>query len=104
MISRKYSHKTVKAYLCFNRDFLSHAGKSSSLISESDVKNYLLYLAEEKQSATSTLNQAINALKFYYRGILKRKFLYKIKRHRKDKKLPVVLSQEEVAKILTLQR
>lgn len=101
MISRKYSHKTVKAYLYFNRDFLSHAGKSSSVISESDVKNYLLYLAEEKQSATSTLNQAINALKFYYGGMLKRKFLYEIKRPRKDKKLPVVLSQEEVAKILT---
>jgi site-specific recombinase XerD len=61
----------------------------------------LLYLAEEKQSATSTLNQAINALKFYYGTMLKKKFLYEIKRPRKDKKLPVVLSKEEVAKILS---
>jgi site-specific recombinase XerD len=47
------------------------------------------------------LNQAINALKFYYGSMLKKKFLYEIKRPRKDKKLPVVLSQEEVAKILS---
>ncbi|MBM3212642.1 integrase, partial [Candidatus Poribacteria bacterium] len=62
---------------------------------------YLLYLVEEKEAATSTLNQAINALKFYYGTMLKKKFLYEIKRPRKDKKLPVVLSKEEAAKILS---
>jgi site-specific recombinase XerD len=47
------------------------------------------------------LNQAINALKFYYGTLLKKKFLYEIKRPRKDKKLPVVLNKEEVAKIIS---
>ena len=65
------------------------------------LKDYLLYLVEKKKAATSTLNVAINALKFYYGTMLKRKFLYEIKRPRKDKKLPVVLSKEEVAKILS---
>jgi len=41
---------------------------------------------EEKESATSTLNQAINALKFYYGTMLKKKFPYEIKRPRKHKK------------------
>ncbi|MDI6775981.1 MAG: tyrosine-type recombinase/integrase [Syntrophales bacterium] len=45
--------------------------------------------------------QAINAVKFYYGTMLKKKFLYEIKRPRKDKKLPVVLSKEKVAKILS---
>ncbi|MCM8803302.1 MAG: tyrosine-type recombinase/integrase, partial [Candidatus Omnitrophica bacterium] len=63
--------------------------------------NYLYCLAEEKQVATSTLNQVINALKFYYGTILKRNFVYEIKRPRKDKKLPVVLSKEEISKILS---
>lgn len=40
-------------------------------------------------------------MKHYYGTILKKKFIYEVKRPRKDKKLPVVLSQEEVAKILT---
>ena len=63
-------------------------------------KDYLLYLAEEKESATATINQAINALKFYYGSMLKKKFVYEVKRPRKDKKLPVVMSQDEVARIL----
>jgi site-specific recombinase XerD len=47
------------------------------------------------------LNIAINVLKFYYGTILKRKFIYDIKRPCKDKKLPVVLSQGEISKILS---
>ncbi len=43
----------------------------------------------------------INALKFYYGEVLGRRFVYEIKRPKKDKKLPVVLSQEEVVKILS---
>ncbi|MEM4326213.1 MAG: hypothetical protein QXU40_02840 [Candidatus Pacearchaeota archaeon] len=64
------------------------------------MKDYLLYLAEEKQSATSTLNQAINVLKFYYGMMLRKKFVYEVKRPKKDKKLPIVLSKEEIEKSL----
>jgi site-specific recombinase XerD len=101
LVSRKYSYRTVKGYLYYNKDFLSFAGRGPFDITEEDVKNYLLYLAEEKQSATSTLNQAINALKFYYGTMLKKKFLYEIKRPKKDKKLPIVLSKEEIVAILS---
>ncbi|RUM34596.1 MAG: hypothetical protein DSY33_01765 [Archaeoglobus sp.] len=41
------------------------------------------------------MNITINALKFYYGKVLKRRFAYEIRRLKKDKKLPVVLSQEE---------
>lgn len=101
LVTRKYSHKTVKSYLYFNRDFLKFSGKAASEINDGDIKDYILYLAEEKESATATLNQAINALKFYYGNVLKKKFIYEVKRPRKDKKLPTVLSQEEVARVLT---
>jgi len=101
LLSRKYSYKTVKAYIYFNRDFLIFIEKNPDEVNDSDVKDYLLHLAEEKRFATSTLNQAINALKFYYGTMLKRKFVYEVKRPRRDRKLPVVLSQEEVAKILS---
>lgn len=101
LLSRKYSYKTVKGYLYYNRDFLSFTNKLPSEINDNDIKDYLVYLTEEKQSATSTLNQAINALKFYYGSMLKKKFLYEIKRPRKDKKLPTVLSKEEVTRILS---
>jgi len=100
LLSRKYSYKTVKAYIYFNRDFRNFTRKNALEITDNDMKEYLVYLSEKKEASTSTLNQAINALKFYYGNILKRKFVYEVKRPRKDKKLPVVLSKEEVVKIL----
>jgi len=99
--SRKYSPKTVKSYLYYNKELVKFAGKHSLTIDESDIKDYLRYLVEEKDAAASTLNIAINALKFYYGRILKRKFMYEIKRPRKDKKLPIVLSKGEVSKIIS---
>jgi len=66
-------------------------------VTNGDIRNYLYHLANDK--STSTLNIAINALKFYY--VLKRRFVYEIKRPKEDKKLPVVLSQEEVFQILS---
>ena len=101
MVSRKYSPKTVKAYLYYNRDFLEFIGKKSESITEEDIKDYLFHLVEEKQVATSTLNSAINALKFYYGIILKKKFAYEIKRPGKDKKLPVVLTHKEISNIIS---
>ena len=101
LVSRKYSPKTIKAYLHYNRDMLKLTNKSPFDVKDSDIKDYLLYLVEKKKAATSTLNIAINALKFYYGMMLKRKFLYEIKRPRKDKRLPVVLSRKEIAKILS---
>ncbi len=101
LLLRKYSHKTVKCYLYYNKDLQNFTKKHPSEIDDRDIKNYLLHLVEKKAAATSTLNQAINALKFYYGSMLKKKFVYEVKRPRKDKKLPVILSQEEVAKILS---
>ena len=47
---------------------------------DSFYQDYLVYFAEEKESANITLNQTINPLKFYYEGMLKRNFLCKSKR------------------------
>jgi integrase/recombinase XerD len=100
LVSRKYSYKTIKGYFYYNKDFINHVPKNPSEINDGDIKDYLVYLSENKGSATSTLNQAINALKFYYGTILKKKFVYEVKRPRKDKKLPIVLSKEDVSKII----
>lgn len=101
LISRKYSLQTIKVYLCYNKDFLKVARKSPEEITNSDIRNYLFHLVEERKISTSTLNIAINALKFYYGIILKKNFIHEIRRPHKDKKLPVVLSREEVARIFS---
>jgi len=101
LTSRKYSRKTIKLYLHYNEDFLKFAKKTPYTISNDDVRDYLYHLTKRREASASTLNIAINALKFYYGEVLKRRFVYEIKRPKKDKKLPVVLSREEVSKILS---
>lgn len=98
---RKYSPKTIKAYIHYNEDFLQRSKKLPQQINNDDIKDYLFHLAEERKVSVSTLNSAINALKFHYGTVLKKKFIYEIKRPRKDKKLPVVLNKEEASKILS---
>ena len=94
LVLRKYSQRTIKLYLYHNREFLEFSKKNPYEVSNKDIRNYLYHLANDKEVSTSTLNTAINALKFYYGEVLKRRFVYEIKRPRKDKKLPVVLSHD----------
>jgi len=101
LISRKYSPKTIKAYVHYNENLLRFAKKSPADVVNEDIKNYLFYLADEKESSASTLNIAINALKFYYGEILKKNFTFEIKRPKKDRKLPAILSGEEISKLLS---
>lgn len=100
LVSRKYSTKTVKAYLHHNEEFLKFSRKAPNKIGNSEIKDYLSYLVEDGV-ATSTLNNIISALKFYYGTVRKQEFIYDIKRPKKDKKLPVVLNREEVSCILS---
>lgn len=108
---RKFSRKTVQSYLYYNRKFLDFASrrtkkgfgagvkKSPREVNNLDIKRYLEHLVDRKLSG-STLNLAINALKFYYAGILKRRFFFDIKHVKKNKKLPVVLSKDEVKRMI----
>ncbi len=96
---RGFSPKTIKSYLYYITDILNFANKSPKNINTNDIRSYLEYLSEQGKSA-STLNLAYNSFKFYFEKILKRKFFLNIPRAKKDKKLPVILSREEVKKIL----
>lgn len=97
---RGFSQKTVKSYCLYNRLFLEFIKKSPREATNEDIKKYLEYLVT-KNSASSTVNVAINALKFYYTQILKRKFFFDIRHAKKSNYLPVVLSQEEIEKMIS---
>ncbi|EKD58553.1 MAG: phage integrase family protein [uncultured bacterium] len=68
-------------------------------ITNNDIRAYLESI-KDKGCANSTLNVALNALKFYYRGILKRGFFFDIKSAKKTDYLPVILSKEEIGRML----
>jgi len=101
LTARRYSPRTIKLYLYHNKGLLEFFKNNPHEVSNADIRDYLYHLASDRRASTSTLNTAINALRFYYGEVLKRRFVYETKRPKKDKKLPVVLSQEEVFHILS---
>jgi len=101
LISRKYSSHTIDSYIRYNREFLQFSDANINAVTDEMVKTYLRYLSENQKYSASTLNGAINALKFFYSTVLKRGIVFeRIMRPKKDKKLPIVLSAEEVMKII----
>jgi len=96
---RGFSPQTIKSYLLYNKLFLEFIQKSPRSVSNDDIRQYLISL-KDRNCANSTLNIALNALKFYYREILKRKFFFDIKGAKKTNYLPTVLSKEEIERML----
>jgi site-specific recombinase XerD len=96
---RGFSPRTVDSYLTYNRLFLEFSKKSPTAITNNDIRQYLESM-KDKGCANSTLNVALNALKFYYKGILKRQFFFDIKGAKKTDYLPTVLSKQEIERML----
>ena len=99
LVIRGFSQRTIKAYLGINRRFLVFIGKSAKEVTTQDIKNHLLYLKLKGLSNTS-LNLTISALKFYFEQVLKRKLFFCIKRPKKEKYLPTVLSKNEIISLI----
>ncbi|SDE16686.1 Site-specific recombinase XerD [Pricia antarctica] len=98
---RRYANSTVKTYVSFFEMFINHyKEKELNTINESDIRAFLQTLIRRNVS-DSYLNQAINAIKFYYEVVLgmPNRF-YDIERPRKESKLPTVISKEEILAII----
>jgi len=100
---RNFSKKTIASYLYYIKELQRFANyKQFREINRQDIKNYLDFLFSQGKSE-ATVNVAINSLKFYFDKILNRKFFVSdigIKRPKKAKKLPVVLSKQEIVKMI----
>src|SRR5438552_1411757 len=91
--------KTITAYVACVARFARHFDKSPQLLGTAEIRSYLLYLTHDLQVASSTYNQALCALKFLYRITLGKDWgLDGLARCRRQTKLPVVLSLDEVTR------
>jgi len=98
---RNLSEKTIKSYIREMLVYTKRYGKSPANLGEPEIRAYLKYLREEKGLSSSSLNVSYSALRFFYTNILNRKFcVEKISRPKREKKLPIVLSQDEVKRII----
>jgi len=101
---RHYSIRTEQAYLGWVKQFiLFHGKRHPETMGKAEVSAFLNHLACERHVAASTQNQALNALNFLYTHVLESPFgeLEGIVRAKRPARLPVVLTQAEVSKILS---
>jgi site-specific recombinase XerD len=97
---RNYSAKTVKSYLSVVRGFVRMYGKSPTEMGEEEVRHYLQSLVERGRS-WGTIRQATSVLKFLYVETLGRGWkIDDLPRSRREKRLPLVLSIQEVKRII----
>lgn len=102
---RGYSRGTQKAYLHHIDRYLRYLGKDPRELNGNHIREYLLYLIQKENVSRAYHNQAVSALKFLYGRVLKRiEVSGEIPSPRKERKLPSVLSEEEVLKILEVVR
>ena len=95
-----YSTKTIKSYLGHIRRYLEYYSNKSDIFKKDLIEKYLLDLLESKNSSHSYVNQAISAIKFTLKNVINDDFDIIISRPKKEIKLPEILSQGEVLKIL----
>ena len=101
--SRHYSRRTEKTYLYWIRYFIYFHGKRHPAeMGAREVSAFLGWLATERHVAAATQNQALSALLFLYRRVLDRDlpWLDDLVRAKRPVRLPVVLTQSEVQRVL----
>lgn len=101
LIRRKYSVRTIKNYSYCVNSFLKFHKQSPKKLTKKAVKDWLFYLAD-RSVARSTLNLHLQALKFAFKNVLGKQFILSLPSTRKEKKLPIVLSKQEVFRIFSV--
>jgi len=104
--TRHYSRRTEQAYVDWIRRFIVfHKKTHPSEMGGPEILTFLSWLAVEKQVSATTQNQALSALLFLYRHVLGMEIgAVDVPRAYTPSRVPVVLSREEVGRVLTQLR
>lgn len=98
---RGYADPTIKAYLLAVSQLAKFDGIAPDQITEAQLRDYLLHLANVRKIAASRFTQAPCGIKFFYEQTLGRRWpTLDIARPKRDARRPVVLSHDEVHRVL----
>ena len=98
--ARRFSEDTKRDYVRNVRKFAAFLGRSPDTATSEDLRRYQLHMAQQ-QASPGTINAAIAALRFFFTVTLEKPDLVRpLRTVTKPRKAPVVLSQEEVARLL----
>ncbi|TAJ26913.1 MAG: integron integrase, partial [Nitrospirae bacterium] len=101
--TRHLSPHTEQAYIGWIKRFIFFHGKRHPIeMGEAEIGRFLSSLATDARVSASTQNQAFNALLFLYQQVLRRKIglIEGVVRAKRPRRLPVVLTKEEVGRLL----
>jgi len=102
---RNLAPNTQKQYLISVAAFAKYFGKSPDKLVPEDIRTYQIYLLEKKRLDPSSLNVTVSALRFLYCVTLRRDWDIKVIPYaRRPRKLPVVLSRQEVTELFQAVR
>jgi len=105
MSIRNYSERTVKSYITSISRLSLYYKVSPDKISREQVKSFAYHLIHSKQSSTSTINQLISAWKIFQVDVLGNQWEdFHLKRPKREKRIPEVLSQGEALKLINTPR
>lgn len=102
---KHYSIRTEEAYVQWIKRFIYFHGKRHPKdMRETEISQYISYLASNRNVAASTQNQALNAIVFLYKQVLKIDLgdFGPMERAKRPKRLPNVLTKTEVSRILNV--
>jgi site-specific recombinase XerD len=96
-----YAPSTQQVYVCAIKQLAGHYHRSPDELTEEQIRQYFLHLTLVRKVSRSTATIALCALKFFCEHTLQRTWpVFELVRPRREKKLPVVLSREEVRQLL----
>lgn len=101
--TRHYSRRTEEAYVAWIRRYIVfHRKTHPAQMGASEISQFLTWLAVDRRVSASTQNQALSALLFLYKAVLGTEVgrLDQVARARLPIRVPVVLSRDEVSRIL----
>ena len=99
---RGFSKRTIDSYLYHNKKFLDFVKKEPASVTENDAKLYIAHLMSDKKYKPSSINLALSSIKFFYNEILQNSAFNNVKAPKLEKKLPVVLTKEEIKRMLSV--
>ena len=99
---RNYAAETIRGYILSVKQFAEYFGKSPAKMGAEEIRRFQLYLLQEKRLAPGTVEMRMSALRFLYKKVLKRRDLTydDLVFPKTPRKLPLVLSQEEVKRLI----
>jgi integrase/recombinase XerD len=98
---RNFSSETIRAYLFAVKDFAAYFGKRPDQLGQEHLRQYQLHLLNDRKLAVETVSGRIAALRFFFVKVLHRRFReMDLVYPKRPERLPVILSEEEVARLI----